>query len=59
MPPAIAALLLSLGCAPASFSGPAGEFAIWVCPPVVEAPAPPDPQSARPPSAPAIPEREA
>lgn len=57
MPPTIAALMLALGCAPASFSGPAGDFAIWVCPPVVDQQAPPEPQSAPPP--PPVPEREA
>jgi hypothetical protein len=44
MSAAIAALLISLGCAPASFTGPAGEFLVWVCPPIVEeseAPTPP------------------
>lgn len=58
MPAAIAALLMALGCAPASFSGPAGEFAIWVCPPVSEGAEAPHP-SAPPPPAPAVPEREA
>jgi hypothetical protein len=38
MPAAIAALLLSLGCAPAEFAGPAGPFFVWVCPPVIEPP---------------------
>jgi hypothetical protein len=57
MPPTIAALMLALGCAPASFSGPAGDFAIWVCPPVVDQQAPSGQQSAPPP--PPVPEREA
>ena len=34
MPTAIALLMIALGCAPASFSGPAGGFVVWVCPPV-------------------------
>jgi hypothetical protein len=53
MPAAIAALLMSLGCAPASFNGPAGEFLVWVCPPVVQEqeqpPPPPPPPAPRPP----------
>lgn len=36
MPAAIAALLMALGCAPASFNGPAGTFVVWVCPPVAQ-----------------------
>ena len=67
MPAAIAALLMALGCAPASFSGPAGAFAIWVCPPVIEqqeAPDAPPPQAPAPaptpaPAHPSVPEREA
>lgn len=65
MPAALAALLMAMGCAPASFTGPAGAFAIWVCPPVTdqqEAPAtPPTAPPAAPaaPAAPAVPEREA
>jgi hypothetical protein len=47
MPAAIAALLLQLGCAPAEFSGPAGPFLVWVCPPVVDA-APAAPEAERP-----------
>lgn len=62
MPAAIAALLMALGCAPATFTGPSGAFVIWVCPPVGEtdegqaAPPPPAPAA---PAAPVVPEREA
>lgn len=38
MPSTVAMLLLTLGCAPAQFSGPAGPFLVWVCPPVIETP---------------------
>ena len=48
MPHAIALLLMTLGCAPAQFTGPSGSFFVWVCPPVIEAP----------PAAPEIEERE-
>lgn len=34
MPTALALMLMALGCAPASFSGPAGPFVVWICPPV-------------------------
>ena len=47
MLPEIAMLLLSLGCAPAQFTGPAGAFNIWVCPPVAEESAP-EPHPAQP-----------
>ena len=70
MSPAIAAMLMALGCAPASFSGPAGEFFIWVCPPVAEqaepdappappAPAPQAPRRAAPQAVPGAPEQDA
>ena len=61
MPAAIAALLMAMGCAPANFTGPAGAFAIWVCPPVIEQQDAPDAPAAPPaaPAQPAIPEREA
>jgi hypothetical protein len=52
MPAAIAALLLSLGCASAPFTGPGGEFAVWVCPatePPAEAAPPLPPPAPRPP----------
>jgi hypothetical protein len=54
MPAAIAALLLSLGCAPAEFSGPAGAFIVWVCPPVAA-----DEQPSAPPAPPPVPELDA
>jgi len=41
MAAAIASFLLAIGCAQATFVGPAGPFAVWVCPPVQEE-APPD-----------------
>lgn len=45
MPTTIALMLLALGCAPAPFTGPAGPFLVWVCPPVIETPvAPPEPE---------------
>ena len=43
MPAAVAAFLAVIGCAPATFNGPAGPFMVWVCPPVIEeAPAAPE-----------------
>jgi hypothetical protein len=59
MPATIAALLLALGCAPATFTGPAGAFAVWVCPPAAESTEQPATPPAPPPPAPAVPEREA
>lgn len=49
---AIAMLLLTLGCAPASFTGSNGSaFVVWVCPPVqggMPLPARPAPQPEQP-----------
>ena len=42
MPQALALLLMSLGCAPAQFHGPAGPFVVWVCPPIEPAGQAPD-----------------
>lgn len=44
MPQAVALLLMALGCAPAPFTGPAGPFVVWVCPP----PVPQAPDAAQP-----------
>ena len=50
MPLQIAAILIALGCAPAPFDGPTtGKFVVWVCPPLIEAPAEPtEPERPRP-----------